>query len=85
MQNQSFSTGNKKALLDALFSTDSSGASSLRAAYEKVGNYFACTANDIFNSAGPSSPGSANCPALAAPGGECQANSAFIVTDGFDN
>ena len=36
--------------LNSILSTDSSGVSPLRVAYEKVGNYFACTANDIFNS-----------------------------------
>ena len=84
LQNQSFSTGNKRTLLDALFSTDSSGSSPLRTSFEKVGKYFDCVSGDIFNSVGPSSPGSASCPALIAPGGECQANTAFIVTDGFD-
>ena len=84
LQNLSFSTGNKRTLLDELFSSNSSGDTNLRDAYEKVGKYFNCVSGDIFNSAGTSSPGSANCPALAAPGGECQANSTFFVTDGFD-
>ncbi|MEJ2115434.1 MAG: PilC/PilY family type IV pilus protein, partial [Gammaproteobacteria bacterium] len=85
LQNQSFLTGNKRTLLDALFSANSSGSSPLRTSFEKVGKYFNCVAGDIFNSAGASSPGSANCPALIAPGGECQVNTAFVVTDGFDN
>ncbi len=86
VQEQTFSPGsNKRTLLDALFAADSSGVSPLRASYEEVGKYFACAAGDIFNSSGPSSPGSVNCPVLAAPGGECQVNSAFIVTDGFNN
>lgn len=85
LQNSSFSTGSNGEFLDKLFLTESSGESPLRAAYEKVGNYFSCTADDIFNSTGTSSSGSANCAASAAPGGACQVNTAFIVTDGFDN
>ena len=83
---QTFALGsNKRTLLDTLFAVDSSGETPLRSSYEAVGNYFACTAGDIFNSAGSSSPGSVNCPVLAAPAGECQVNSTFVVTDGFNN
>lgn len=83
---QTFAPGsNKRALLDTLFAVDSSGETPLRSSYEEVGNYFDCAAGDIFNSTSPSSPGSVNCPVLAEPAGECQVNSTFIVTDGFNN
>ena len=85
LQNLSTATGNKRSLLDAILTANSVGTSPLRVAYEKVGKYFECSAGDIFNSTGSSNPGDTNCPALAAPGGACQINTAFIFSDGFNN
>ncbi len=85
LQNLSLATGNKRTVLDAIFSANSNGLSPLRTASEKVGKYFGCQAGDIFNSTTDSSPGNAGCPVLPTPGGECQANTTFIFTDGFDN
>ncbi len=85
LQNLSTSTGNKRTLLDAIASANSLGATPLRQAYEKVGEYFECSAGDIFNSTSSSNPGDADCPALIAPGGTCQTNTGFIFSDGFYN
>ena len=77
---------NQTALLNAITaSITSESTTTLRTALDKVGKYFQCSANDIFNSSGSTSAGNSNCPLLAAPSGECQINSAFIFTDGFDN
>lgn len=77
---------NQSAVLAAITKSISSDKMTpLREALDKVGKYFQCSANDIFNSTGSTSAGNSNCPILAAPSGECQINSTFIFTDGFDN
>lgn len=77
---------NQTALLDAITqSISSTNRTPLRTGLDKVGKYFQCAADDIFNSAGSTSAGNSNCPLLAAPSGECQQNSTFVFTDGFNN
>ena len=82
--NQSAQSGNKKALLDAIGATNSFGPTPLRQSYEKVGEYFRCNSNNIFNTSA-SSPGQANCPYVSEPAGSCQVSSSFLLTDGFGN
>jgi type IV pilus assembly protein PilY1 len=81
--NVSPKSGNKKTLLDKLFSTVPDSGTPLRGALDKTGRYFECASGDIFGSTGNSSPGSAGCPILAAPAGTCQANYTILVTDGY--
>ena len=81
MLNQDPSTGDKKALLDVIYQTNSIGGSPLRTSYEKVGRYFECLSGDIFNSTTNSSPGDTECPVVAPPAGACQRNSAIVITD----
>ncbi len=79
--NQSPQTGDKRALLDVIYQTNSIGGSPLRTSYVKVGRYFECLSGDIFNSAANSNPGDAACPLLDAPRGACQRNTSFVITD----
>ena len=79
--NQSPQTGDKRALLDVIYQTNSLGGSPLRTSYERVGKYFECLSGDIFNSAANSNPGDAACPVLAAPAGACQRNATIVITD----
>ena len=83
--NVSSATGNKKALMDKLFSTQPTGGTPVREGFEKIGKYFECKSGDIFGSSSDSSPGSAGCPIEAAPRGACQRNYAVLMTDGFYN
>ena len=77
---------NQAALLDAITqSITSTNRTPLRTGLEKVGKYYQCAADDIFNSTGSTSAGNSNCPILAAPSGECQQHSTFVFTDGFNN
>ncbi len=85
LQNLSTASGNKRSLLNEVFSVNSTGNTPLRSAFETVGIYFECEEDDIFNSDDDSSPGDSECPALPAPGGTCQTNTAFIFSDGFYN
>jgi len=85
LQEVSTTATNKRIILDGLYSISSSGNTTLRQSFEKTGKYFDCESGDIFGSTAASIPGSSNCPSLAAPAGTCHANSAFILTDGFDN
>ena len=69
-------SGNKKALLDALYSFDPSGGTPLRDTLYDCGEYLECVDNDLF----------ASCPALStAEGGHCQQNFTVAMTDGFYN
>jgi len=79
------SAGNKRALLETIFETQLAPGSPIRASLEKAGLYFECKANDIFGSAGASSPGSAACPLLASPAGSCQSNQVIMLTDSFQD
>ncbi len=77
---------NQVDLLNAITApVTSTSPTPLRVGLDKVGKYFECSANDIFNSTGSTSAGNSNCPILAAPSGECQFNTTFVFTDGFDN
>ena len=82
--NLSSSSGNKKTLLDSIFSTRPNGGTPLRQNLENVGRYFECESGGIFGGS-DSSPGDSGCPVLAAPEGACQQNYAVVVTDGFYN
>ncbi len=83
--NTSSSSGNKKALMDKLFTTQPTGGTPIREGFEKVGKYFECASGDIYGSAGTSTPGSAGWLIEAAPRGSCQRNFAVVMTDGFYN
>ena len=83
--NVSPTSGNKKLLLDKLFSTEPDDDTPLRDALDKTGKYFECRSGDIFGSASNSAPGNVNCPVQAAPAGTCQANYAVLITDGYWN
>lgn len=82
--NSEASTGNKLALFDAIYKTQSSSGTPLRRNLAALGEYFACNSGNIFGT-GSSSPGNANCPVLASPAGECQQNFTILMTDGFWN
>jgi type IV pilus assembly protein PilY1 len=83
--NTSERTGAKAALLDAIYATNSSGGTPLRRSLRDAGRYFECRSNDIFNSGSNSAPGSAGCPVLPAPDGNCQQNFTLLLTDGTWN
>ncbi len=69
-------TGEKKTLLDALYTMQADGGTPLRSALNEAGEYLGCESNDFFGS----------CPAApAADGGECQQNFTLMMTDGFYN
>lgn len=71
-------SGNKRALLDALYSIHSSGGTPLRPALKNIGDYFECAAGRTLFST--------DCPALpVAQGGACQQNFVIFATDGFYN
>ncbi len=78
----SWTTGNKKALFDALYKTKSDSTTPLRDALNKTGKYFECVTTNIFGL----STGSSSCPILpAASGGACQQNFTVLTTDGYWN
>ncbi|MEN8131098.1 MAG: hypothetical protein ABFS45_13065, partial [Pseudomonadota bacterium] len=86
--NASSASGNKKSLLDKIFSTYTTGpinSTPLRVNLDAVGRYFECRSGDIFGSSADSTPGSVGCPVLASPGGSCQGNYTVLITDGFYN
>lgn len=91
--NVSALNGNKQDLLDNIYLTQAGGDTPLRQNLEAVGEYFACTSDNIFGETSgltpaetPDNPGSANnCPVFKAPAGECQQNYAIVMTDGLWN
>ncbi len=83
--NASVRTGTKAALLNAIYSTNSSGGTPLRRSLRDAGRYFECVANDIFGSTGITQPGDAACPVLASPAGNCQKNFTLLISDGSWN
>ncbi len=83
--NTSERTGAKADLLDAIYQTNSNGGTPLRRSLRDAGRYYECRKNDIFNSSSNSSPGSANCPVLPSPEGNCQQNFTLLITDGTWN
>ncbi len=81
--NASVSSGNKKALLDALYKVETSASSGtpLRTKLDEAGKYYECAANNIFGTSAPSP-----CPiATNASGGSCQQNFTVLMTDGYWN
>ena len=69
-------TGDKNALLDALYQFQSANGTPLRSALYESGEYLSCNSNSFFSS----------CPALSSTaGGECQQNFNVVMTDGFYN
>ena len=69
-------SGNKRALLDKLYSIHSADGTPLRNTLSNAGKYLACDSNSLF----------ADCPALSvAAGGACQQNFMVAMTDGFYN
>ncbi|MGE0625789.1 MAG: PilC/PilY family type IV pilus protein [Pseudomonadales bacterium] len=71
--NELHTEGNKKTLLDDIYRVNSSGGTPLRRSLERAGQTFRCSA------------GSANCPILPAPDGQCQQNFALLFSDGYWN
>ncbi|MEZ5558244.1 MAG: PilC/PilY family type IV pilus protein [Pseudomonadales bacterium] len=70
--NDLYVEGNKKLLLDDIYSVNSLGGTPLRRALERAGDIFACEAGGY-------------CPALPAPEGFCQQNFALLFSDGYWN
>lgn len=64
--------GNKKVLMDNIYSVDSFGGTPLRQALDRAGNIFRCAIGN-------------DCPALPEPEGQCQQNFALLFTDGYWN
>ena len=74
--NADVTSGNKRALLDALYGVHSNKGTPLRSSLDKAGRYLECTSGGYFSS----------CPAASAEdGGSCQQNFAVVMTDGFYN
>lgn len=74
-------SGHKTALLGGLYSRSFQGNSNFFGSFAKAGEYLECEGQNIFY--GPSSsPGDAQCPALAPPQGTCQQNYILLITDG---
>ncbi|MBW8055958.1 MAG: hypothetical protein FVQ76_11700, partial [Nitrospira sp.] len=70
-------SGNKRALLDGLYRTQSTGGTPLRRTLAEAGDYYECSVGSSLWS---------GCPILpAASGGACQQNFAVLMTDGFWN
>ena len=68
--------GDKKDLLDNLYTGYGSGGTPLRDKFNEAGKYLSCQTNDFGFS----------CPALpASSGGECQQNFTIMMTDGYYN
>ena len=69
-------TGNKRTLMNALYSIQPGDDTPLRHGLRNAGLYFECQSNTFFSS----------CPVLsAADGGACQQNFAVVMTDGYYN
>lgn len=70
--------GNKRSLLDALYSLRAFNGTPLRTTMKNVGDYLECATNRTLFST--------DCPALSATaGGACQQNFLIFMTDGFEN
>lgn len=68
--------GNKRTLMNKIYSIRPSNSTPLRQTLYQAGRYFECTVNTLF----------ASCPVLsAANGGACQQNFVILMTDGFYN
>ncbi len=71
--NENFFEGEKKELLDAIYSVNSSSGTPLRRALDDAGRILSCTYTGR------------DCPALPAPEGICQQNFTLLFSDGFWN
>jgi type IV pilus assembly protein PilY1 len=69
--NDLYTEGDKKELLDNVYSVDSFGGTPLRQALKRAGETFECQRGE--------------CPRLPAPDGQCQQNFALLFTDGYWN
>ena len=83
LMNASTSTaGNKRTLLNAVYSNSASNGTPLRTMLDETGKYYECVSGNIFGLPA----GSASCPILpAAQGGACQKNFTVMTTDGYYN
>ncbi len=73
-------TGNKRALMDGVYKTQSNNGTPLRQTLRDIGRYYECVSGNLFGASG------SNCPILpAAAGGTCQQNFTVLMTDGFYN
>lgn len=69
-------SGQKRTLLDALYSIQPNGGTPLRSVFYQTGKYLECDSSSLFG----------DCPALSeAVGGSCQQNFSVVMTDGFYN
>lgn len=68
----SLAEGNKKALLDSLYSINSANGTPLRDALERAGEIYSCNGPGV-------------CPVLPNPAGTCQQNFTLLFSDGFWN
>ncbi len=76
LMNNDPASGNKRALLDELYSIHSRSGTPLRTTLNEAGKYLECKNNNFFSS----------CPALSeTDGGACQQNFIILMTDGFYN
>lgn len=85
--NNDVTTGNKRALLNALYNMESDGGGTpLRTALEDAGEYYNCdnTSNNIFGNTNCPIISTVTSPATEAPG-VCQHNFTILVSDGFYN
>ena len=71
--NELATEGNKRVLLDTIYSFDSYGGTPLRRLLERGGEILACRQSG------------STCPALPEPEGRCQQNFALLFTDGYWN
>ena len=70
LMNELSNEGNKRALLDTLYSVDSFGGTPLRQLLKRGGDILGCKTGS-------------DCPALPEPEGACQQNFALLFTDGY--
>lgn len=78
VMNDDPATGNKRLLMNALYSIDSESGTPLQTALNECGKYLSCLSNSLFSVSG------SGCPALSsALGGNCQQNYSLMMTDGF--
>jgi type IV pilus assembly protein PilY1 len=79
--NTSNTTGNKKALLNAVYGTQSDNGTPLRTRLDETGKYFECANGTIFGDTADYS-----CPWLSqSNGGACQKSFVVMTTDGYYN
>lgn len=73
-------SGNKRSVMDSIYTTVSGGGTPLRVNLRNMGRYFECDGGNFFGASG------SNCPILpASQGGMCQQNFTILMTDGYYN